>query len=67
MNDELKPCPFCGSSDVKVMTAVVNEYRTLWAAICQKCDAWGPTDLGKSGAAEAWNNRAEVAKPEAVA
>ena len=52
--DELKPCPFCGSRDVEV----VHPGR-CWVILCNTCQAEGPTDLGESGAIEAWNTRAE--------
>ena len=55
---ELKPCPFCGSTDVYVppswMTANTWKYVKCKNINCQ---AEGPVDLGESGAIERWNTR----------
>lgn len=52
MDEELKPCPFCGSERV---TAECIEYVT-----CRKCGADGPyfTDADTEKAIAAWNKRA---------
>ena len=63
--DELKPCPFCGGTDIEIMhwtTAVkAGPHQIMYAAFCSNpdCGAFGPWDLGESGAVEAWNKRAE--------
>ncbi len=54
MTDELKPCPFCGSTNLEVM-----EIDEGYAAIaCGTCDAFGPMGLGDEGASLEWNQRA---------
>ncbi len=53
MTDELKPCPFCGSTDLEVM-----DIDQGYAAIaCGLCDAFGPMGLGGEGASAEWNQR----------
>jgi len=69
----LKPCPFCGSSDVGV--SVEDEYYSLWSVDCNRCEASGPgfsADQDEEGsytkeqiaslkekAINAWNARSE--------
>lgn len=57
-----KPCPFCGSSD----TAVDEVDDWVYAVICLKCDATGPTigrqvggteEERKQAARDAWDAR----------
>lgn len=65
--DELNPCPFCGSKDVKAFVNTVE---------CQSCEANGPDHYvgqitspdHQSEAIAAWNRRAEFHQmPEDVA
>jgi Lar family restriction alleviation protein len=56
--DSLKPCPFCGSTDVGW-----THYGHYAYIICDQCQARGPEfytqdDFG-TGAEELWNKRAE--------
>jgi Lar family restriction alleviation protein len=55
LEKNLKPCPFCGSTDVHL-----NGDDRWNIVICLGCGANGGADLGISGAAEVWNQRAEV-------
>ena len=50
--DELKPCPFCGSKEVRA-----DKDGMWWTVGCTDCFAEGPSDLGESGAIAAWNER----------
>jgi Lar family restriction alleviation protein len=45
---ELKPCPFCGSTDV--------EYIDFYVA-CNRCSAMGPSDESDIDIIKAWNTR----------
>ena len=52
MDEELKPCPFCGGTDFEIMNEVWGH-----AILCEECGSssgyWGSFD----GAKEAWNRR----------
>lgn len=50
MKNKLRPCPFCGSTNVGDMKGWVQ---------CFNCNASGPDSYDKKKAAEAWNHRAE--------
>lgn len=53
MSDELKPCPFCGS------TGHLRQNQHLAMVTCTACTAEGPaTELGADAITE-WNTRAE--------
>jgi Lar family restriction alleviation protein len=54
MSEELKPCPFCGSTDEEVWQ--VDEYVK-----CNDCEAEGPWSFeqGETEAVELWNRRAD--------
>ena len=54
MNDELKPCPFCGGH------AIIDGCDdTLWIVICKECNASIGYKETKEEAIEAWNRRIE--------
>lgn len=54
MNDELKPCPFCGGE------AIIDGCDdTLWIVICKECNASIGYKETKEEAIEAWNRRIE--------
>ncbi len=47
--EPLKPCPFCGSTDLEVLAFEVS---------CKVCDAIGPDPTKRVGTAEElWNER----------
>lgn len=55
-NDELRPCPFCGNTDLKIM-GVDNV-----AVVCMCCNARGPMVYKEhicetKYATEGWNRR----------
>ena len=51
---ELKPCPFCGSSNLK--SGGDDKIVGTW---CLDCQAVGPNQYGR----HEWNTRADLAKP----
>lgn len=53
---EVLPCPFCGSEN----SLWQDENQWSKWIVCDACGATGPTDLGVSGAIEAWNTRKEI-------
>ena len=60
---ELKPCPFCGSEDIKLRHYKVNDYD-WWYVACVKCRIaidpmlWDDC-VSREEAIEIWNRRAK--------
>lgn len=61
MKEELKPCPYCGS------TKIMAEGQVNWVAmVCQRCQAQGPKQFQNSEvfgtivAGNRWNKRKET-------
>ena len=52
---DLKPCPFCGGTDLHV----VSVYGTEYYVDCFTCTTCGPYGETYEEAIEAWNRRAE--------
>ena len=54
MTDDLKPCPFCGSTELQIGR---NPTRPLWEVECYAC--WGvmTSDTSQSKAEHDWNRR----------
>jgi len=50
---EIKPCPFCGGSDIDTLGRTFE---------CCQCDATGPSQTGRHG----WNHRATEATEAAL-
>ncbi|WP_407179546.1 Lar family restriction alleviation protein [Bradyrhizobium sp. STM 3562] len=48
----LRPCPFCGSSDLWVNSDLEPKF-----VACEKCCAFGPTAPTVAEATERWNKR----------
>lgn len=49
---ELKPCPFCGATDVRVKC--IEEFT--YSAKCRQCDALGPDGPSRESAIGRWND-----------
>lgn len=64
MNEPAKPCPFCGSIDIRDngMNVGLSVYRAMW---CAKCGASGPgvtreaLEDAEKEARRLWNERAK--------
>jgi Lar family restriction alleviation protein len=54
MDNELKPCPFCGGTDIRVVAPNGND--DYWAQ-CTKCCAESGVKTGRDAAIAAWNRR----------
>jgi len=57
-DDELKPCPFCGSKDIQIHDWASAQILPFVA--CDECGAAGPSDRDALEAQELWNLRAEL-------
>jgi len=56
MSEKLLPCPFCASSEVKMLTD-----DGIHLAQCKKCEATGPTGFKRGDVDDPdWNSRATV-------
>jgi len=53
MREELKPCPFCGSSNVRFY-----ERRGAYQAACMDCEARAQYAYSRKEAVSNWNRRA---------
>lgn len=60
---ELKPCPFCGSDDLKVWATSIP-YQSF--VECRKCCCIGPDCVTTDEAIAAWNRRAPQLMPGLV-
>ena len=49
----LKPCPFCGKTDIRFDELDGPEFM-FW---CGNCGAFGPNDISEAKAREMWNLR----------
>lgn len=61
MSDELKPCPFCGSTEVYVEEYEHHPGAMRWRVLCAGCMAGIDTGIRQSmgQAVQDWNRRAE--------
>lgn len=71
MSEELKPCPFCGSTEVYVEEYEHHPGAMRWRVLCAGCMAGIDTGIRQSmgQAVQDWNRRAErtcLAKPYEV-
>ena len=42
MTQKLKPCPFCGSTDIKFAAFDAEDEGSVLCMMCNKCEACGP-------------------------
>ena len=64
---ELKPCPFCGGTNVEVLNRLEEEpemelvglTKDNWNVLCHDCYACGGTRRTATDAIEAWNGRVD--------
>jgi len=59
MNNELKPCPFCGSGRMEVKLGKVR-----YSMMCKNCFAEGGSASTEEGAIAAWNRRTPANEAE---
>lgn len=56
MSEELKPCPFCGSENLKAYGYSQHEADHAYC-YCEDCNTVGPSKSVLRKAIEAWNKR----------
>lgn len=54
MNAELKPCPFCGGTDLEILKP--NDWSDTYSILCS-CTGEGPCCETECDAIEKWNER----------
>jgi hypothetical protein len=65
MDPYLGPCPFCGTTAVKMACEYCDTPRSMtYYANCVKCMAVGPSALDKTEAATRWNIAIRAAEAE---
>ena len=58
MSEELKPCPFCGKSDIGTYIDFHSPDRQFFGVICRWCGAeLPPSSKTEEKAIERWNKR----------
>ena len=56
MNEELKPCPFCGSEEIELISWV-DENIKYYRVLCKKCFVGTFTYRYSKPAINSWNRR----------
>lgn len=51
---EMKPCPFCGCSDIK---CVYDDQFEVWFINCPTCNVWATNEDSEEELTETWNRR----------
>lgn len=67
MKNKIKPCPFCGSDDIKYSNKHAGYYKYHVAMFCNSCHCYGARqkikgdqlEEGKKIAISNWNNRGD--------
>lgn len=54
--EELKPCPFCGHTDIRMRQ---NKTKDVWYVFCNGCGCHTGGSVLKDMAIAAWNRRAK--------
>ncbi len=63
MTSDLKPCPFCGGTNLDATVAYVtlgDMKHLAWRVLCKPCAVSGPEAPAKSDAIDNWNCRADL-------
>ena len=57
MNDDIKPCPFCGGNDLTVQRSTEDREGVPANIICQDCGCAGPWDYLRPEVLESASNK----------
>lgn len=59
---KLKPCPFCGSENLKIaINSIMDDPHYVW---CFDCNTIGPDEKTKAKAIKLWNTRVSEPSPK---
>ena len=61
---KLKPCPFCGGNNVRILQHRVRGAINTWSVCCDDCKFGSVANLNKGALIEHWNTRADLDKVE---
>lgn len=56
---KLKPCPFCGGTDINCDHIEPSWTDDYWEIGCPDCGTWNSCNKSKDEAIAAWNRRVE--------
>lgn len=65
MDNQLKPCPFCGNPDIQRGRAEIGN-RPTFHTYCNGCEAGTQGHPTREASDEAWNRRAALAHSDAA-
>lgn len=61
MDDELKPCPFCGSTELKMREGYLQDRSIAYSVVCMNCASMGAWCAeSKENAIASWNRRPPI-------
>lgn len=63
----LKPCPCCGSIEVRAFQGHHPDHTPFWQVFCRNCQLRTEPNLKKADALATWNTRPESANEPATA
>ena len=68
MTDKLKPCPFCGSTDIKYSLKITGHFDVRYHAsmYCNKCHCYGARTLTKSIRHNDYKGRHQIEADESI-
>lgn len=68
MNEELKPCPFCGSEDIRYSLKITGRFDIQYHAsmYCNKCHCYGKRTLTKRVGRDDYKGRSNIEKDENI-
>lgn len=68
MNKELKPCPFCGSTDIRYSLKITGCFAVRYHAsmYCNKCHCYGARTLTENVSQYDYKGRTNIEQDETI-
>ncbi len=68
MTDKLKPCPFCGSTDIRYSLKITGHFNVRYHAsmYCNKCHCCGARTLTKSIRHNDYKGRLQIEEDKSI-